>query len=54
MPSIDPKPHNEAKRSIMWGFIVVIPANRRVIFKRKIHMFSNKASLPSKQGFIAL
>lgn len=54
MPSIDTKPHIEAKRSIMWGFIVVIPANRRVIFKRKIHMFPNKALLPSKQGFIAL
>ncbi len=46
MPSIDTKPHIEAKRSIMWGFIVVIPANKEsYIQKKNPHV--------SKQGFFA-
>ncbi len=49
MPSIDTKPHIEAKRSIMWGFIVVIPANRRVIFKEKSTCFQTRLlCLPNK------
>ena len=35
MPSIDTKPHIEAKRSIMWGFIVVIPANKESYIQKK-------------------